>query len=666
VYPVALSVRGRRAVVVGGGGVAERKVRGLLDAQADVKVVAPALSAPLAALAEAGAIGWEPRRYTAGDLAGAFIAFAATDDRAANAAVVSEARAAGILVNDASDAERGDFATPAVHRAGPLTVAVDPGGLSPSFTKRVRDELALQFDARYARAAATLAALRERVLTVVPPERRAEVMRHFAERDIEDLAAMPPGAVEHEVERAAETLAGVVPSSTTPLVCATRASALAMIQAKQVMAALARAGLPSTVLEVTTRGDAVQDRSIASIGTDNVFVKELELALRERRADYAVHSCKDLPSTLPDDMTLAAVTAREDARDAYCSERYPDFAALPAGARVGTSSPRRRAQLRALRPDLVYEDVRGNVDTRLRKLREGQYDAIVLACAGLNRLGARATHTVPFPVEQLTPAVGQGALGVETRDGDPLAHRLAAALSDPRTSLAVRAERAFLRTCRGGCQAPIGCHATWDDGRLRITGAIAASDGARLQTTGAIAAPDDGRPGVAGHDAVEHVVRGSREAVIGVADVASAEALGVALARELLAEGGAALLGGGPLAGRVFLLPRTQDRPSRIAPALRDAGAEVVEAPDSAAAAQALGGRVPTAILFPSSGSVGAIADYLGRLRAGGHRPVVAAMGPSSSETAGAHGWPPDIVAPSAEVGAFVQTVTRFVLENGA
>ncbi|MEA2718500.1 MAG: hydroxymethylbilane synthase, partial [Candidatus Eremiobacteraeota bacterium] len=550
-YPVALSVRGRRALVVGGGAVAERKVRGLIDAHADIMVVAPALTPPLAALAEVGAIGWEPRRYEPGDVAGAFIAFAATDDDATNASVAAEARAAGILVNDASDAERGDFATPAVHRSGPLTVTVDSGGLSPSFTKRIRDELAVQFGARYGRAAATLGALRERVQAVVPPEQRAGVMKHFAERDIEELAAMTPGAVEHEVERAAETLAGVVPSTTVALVCATRASLLAMTQARSVMAVLAKAGLPSTVLEVTTRGDAVQDRSIAAVG-ENVFVKELENALREHRADYAVHSCKDLPSTLPDDMTLAAVTVREDARDAFCSERYAAFGELPAGARVGTSSPRRRAQLRALRPDLVYDDVRGNVDTRLRKLREGEYDAIVLACAGLNRLGVRATHTVPFEPDVVTPAVGQGELGIETRAGEALATRLDAVLGDPQTSIAVRAERAFLRTLRGGCQAPIGCYATWVSGRLRVTGAIAAPDGTR-------------------------VVRSTRDAVIDIRDVESAEAVGVVLARELLAQGGASLLGG-PLAGRVFLLPRTQDRPSRIAPALRDAGAEVVEA----------------------------------------------------------------------------------------
>lgn len=643
-YPIALSLRGKRAVVVGGGNVAERKIRGLLAAGAEIVVVSPTLTEPLASLAEADAIRWEARGYEPGDLSGAALVFAATNDDATNASVVAEARRTGILVNDAGDAERGDFATPAVHRSGPLTVTVDSAGLSPSFTKRIRDELAMQFDARYARAAATLGALRERVQTVVPEAMRGAVMRHFAERDVDELAAMLPGAVEHEVERAADTLAGVVPAQTRPLVCASRASALAMTQTRAMMARLAAAGIPSTVLNVTTRGDAVQDRSIAAIGTDNVFIKELELALRERRADYAVHSCKDLPSTLADDMALAAITAREDARDAYCSERFPAFADLPPGARVGTSSPRRRAQLRALRPDLTYDDIRGNVDTRLRKLREGQYDAIVLACAGLNRLGVRATYTVPFPVDEVTPAVAQGALGIEVRAGDGIASRLDSLLGEAATTIAVRAERAFLRTLRGGCQAPVGCHATWRDGAFRIVGAIAATDGST-------------------------VLRESRDAALGVRDVAAAERLGVELATELLDRGGAALLAGtasGPLNGRVVLLPRTQDRPSRIAPALRDAGAEVVEAGDSASAKNALGGRVPSAILFPSSGSVSALTEYLEKLRHDGHRPVIATMGPSSSHTADAHGWPPDVVAPTAEIGTFVQTVTRYLLENGA
>ncbi len=528
--------------------------------------------------------------------------------------------------------------------AGPLTITVEADGLPAAFVDRVRAELALQCDARYGRAAATLLALRERVETVVPPVLREAVMEQFAARDVDELAAMLPGAVEHEVERTADTVAGVVPSSARPLVCATRASRLAMTQTRGVMAALALAGTPSTVLELTTRGDAVRDRAIAAIGSDNVFVTELEQALRERRADYAVHSCKDLPSTLAPDMALAAITRREDPRDAFCSERYASFADLPAGARVGTSSPRRRAQLSALRPDLTYAIVRGNVDTRLRKLREGEYDAIVLACAGLDRLAMRATHTVPFPVDEVTPAAGQGALGIEMRAGDPLAVRLEAILADPAVSLAVRAERAFLRTLRGGCQAPIGAHGGWAAGMLVLTGAIATTDGAR-------------------------VVRGSRRAAVALGEAEAAEELGAELARELLAAGGADLLGGaaGPLGGRVFLLPQGPDEGTgRIASALREAGAEVVEAADSAAARAALGERVPSAILFPSTGSVRTVAEYLTGLRAGGRRPAVAAMGAPSSAAADEQGWPPDVVAPAGDVGAFLHTVTRYVLENGA
>ncbi len=686
-------------MIAGGGPVAQRKLRGLLDAHAEVTVVSPAVTSEIERLAAAGELRWHQRRFESADAAGATLVFAATDEPAVNAQIVAAGRAAGALVNDAGEAERGDFVTPAVHRSGPLTVTVDSAGLSPGFTKRIRDELALVFDARYARAAATLGHLRERVQAVVPLAGRAAVMRHFSERDIDDLAGMPPSELEHEVERAADTVANVIPADPHTLVCASRASALAMVQTRMMMAQLAAAGIASTVLNITTKGDAVQDRALAAIGGDSLFVKELENALRDRRADYAVHSCKDLPSTLPDDFTIAAITRREDPRDAFCSELYPSFDALPAGARVGTSSPRRRAQLHALRADLVYDDIRGNVDTRLRKLRDGDYAAIVLASAGMRRLGVAATHTVPFDPAQLTPAVGQGALAIEVRAGDPFTARITAALGDPITNLCVRAERAYLRTLRGGCQAPVGAHATYADGVVHVTAVIAALDGSR-------------------------VVRGERYADIsdtGPDGVAAAEALAVELAHQLLAAGGAAILGsngaakvneppgplsatdpagpsrridgaepsgsgggdigerrddtsagarsaggaaGGPLSGRVVLLPRTQDRPSRIAPALRDAGAEVIEAADSHAVRAALGDRLPSAILFPSSGSVAAITDYLAGLRDSGKRPVVAAMGPASSSSADACGFPPDVIAPNAEIGIFVQTVTRYLLEN--
>jgi hydroxymethylbilane synthase len=628
-------------IVVGGGAAAERNVRELLDADAAVTVIGPDLRPQLAALAAQGRIVWHAREYRSADLAGATLAFASSDDPALDGRVVADARAADILVNDASDAARSDFVTPAMHRSGPLTVTVDGGGLAPSFTTRIRDELALQFDARYARAAQTLGALHERAQAVVPPGAQAAVMTHFAARDVDELAAMRPGAIEHEVERAVDTLAGVVPADTRPLTCATRASLLAITQTRTVMAKLAAAGIPSVVVEITTRGDSVVDRPIAAVGSENVFVKELELALRDGRADYAVHSCKDLPSTLPDDMVLTAIGAREDARDVFCSERFATFDALPHGARVGTSSPRRRAQLRALRPDLVYDDIRGNVDTRLRKLRDGEYDAIVLAAAGMRRLGVRATHTVPFEPDVVTPAVAQGALGIETRVGHSAAGRIAAVLDHPPTAIAVRAERAFLRTVHGGCSAPVGAYAVWADGRLRVSAAIAAEDGSR-------------------------VVRGTREVALATDETAAAEALGDALAQELLAQGGADLLGprAGPLTGNLLLLPQGTDYAGRIGPALREAGADVVEASDSAVATATLAGRVPHVVLLPTPSAVDAIGDYLHALRAQGHRPLVAAMGPTSSAAAAAYGWTPDVVASSEEVGAFVQSVMLYLLEN--
>ncbi|MDQ2857263.1 MAG: hydroxymethylbilane synthase, partial [Candidatus Eremiobacteraeota bacterium] len=424
----------------------------------------------------------------------------------------------------------------------------------------------------------------------------------------------------------------------------TRASALAMWQTRHVMGALARAGLVSTVMQISTKGDRVQDRSLTALGSDGIFVKELEQALRDGRADYAVHSCKDLPSSLPDDMRLAAIGPRADPRDAFCSERYPTFDALPQGAVVGTSSPRRRAQLQALRPDLRFETIRGNVDTRLRKLREGGYDAIVLALAGLQRLGLGATYTVPMPVDVVIPAVAQGALGIEVRADDArLAARIHGIFADDASEIAVRAERAFLRTLRGGCQAPVGAYATYALGEFAMQATICAPDGS------------------------QHV-RGERRASL--TDAAQAEALGEALARQLLAEGGETLLESFrtretlPLAGRLFLLPRTQDRPSKLAPALRGAGAEVVEVRGDEDVARALDGRTPFGLLFPSSGSVAAVAAYLAGLVAGGERPFVAAMGDSSAAAARIAGLPPDVVAAEATVGAFVQGVTHYALER--
>jgi hydroxymethylbilane synthase len=257
------------------------------------------------------------------------------------------------------------------------------------------------------------------------------------------------------------------------LVIASRGSQLALWQARWVAAQLSAAGHQCRIEIVKTTGDRITDVPLAKVGTKGLFTREIEEALLDGRAHLAVHSLKDLPTELPEGLVLAAVPEREDPRDAVVGSKLAD---LPLGARVGTSSLRRAAQLRQLRPDLQVESVRGNLDTRLRKLDEGQYDAILLAAAGLKRLGWGGRIAEILAPEQMCPAVGQGALAIETRAG----FEGVALLDHPATHAAVLAERAVLRALGGGCQVPIGAYATLSGDRIHILAIVAAPDGTQV------------------------------------------------------------------------------------------------------------------------------------------------------------------------------------------
>ncbi|RZI59272.1 MAG: hydroxymethylbilane synthase [Rubrivivax sp.] len=247
-------------------------------------------------------------------------------------------------------------------------------------------------------------------------------------------------------------------------VIATRESRLALWQAEHVQALLRARGLAVRLLGMTTRGDQILDRSLSKVGGKGLFVKELETALEDGRAQLAVHSLKDVPMELPEGFVLAAVLEREDPRDALVSSTYGNLAALPQGACVGTSSLRRVTQLKNLRPDLRIEPLRGNLDTRLRKLDEGQYDAIVLAAAGLKRLDLAGRIRQYFDVDEMIPCAGQGALGIEIRAGQaPLTPHLEALAHRP-TWLAAAAERAVSRELGGSCSMPLAAHAVWTAG----------------------------------------------------------------------------------------------------------------------------------------------------------------------------------------------------------
>ena len=261
------------------------------------------------------------------------------------------------------------------------------------------------------------------------------------------------------------------------LTIATRESRLALWQAEHVRDLLvARLGVAVNLLGMTTRGDQILDRTLAKVGGKGLFVKELETALEQGDADLAVHSLKDVPMDLPKDFVLAAVLDREDPRDALVSPGYASLAELPQGARVGTSSLRRVAQLAAARPDLRIEPLRGNLDTRLRKLDEGQYDAIVLAAAGLMRLGLAERIRTRFAVAQMLPAAGQGALGIEVRADDAELRQALAAMIHRPTWLAVHAERAVSRGLGGSCSMPLAAHAHWQGATLHLAVALGHAD----------------------------------------------------------------------------------------------------------------------------------------------------------------------------------------------
>jgi hydroxymethylbilane synthase len=259
-----------------------------------------------------------------------------------------------------------------------------------------------------------------------------------------------------------------------------RGSQLALWQAHHISDLLRAQGHTVELEIIKTTGDKITDVALAKVGTKGMFTKEIEEALLENRVDLAVHSLKDLPTELAAEFEIAAITPRENPRDVCCSVHFAGIESLPHGARVGTSSLRRQAQLKALRPDLRIYPLRGNVDTRLRKLESGEYDAIILAAAGLNRLGKTQLIRQVIPAEVMTPAAGQGALGIEIRNGDQATRQLLAFLDDASARATTTCERALLNKLGGGCQVPIGAFADMQQGRIHLNGLVASPDGTKI------------------------------------------------------------------------------------------------------------------------------------------------------------------------------------------
>jgi hydroxymethylbilane synthase len=271
-----------------------------------------------------------------------------------------------------------------------------------------------------------------------------------------------------------------MPQKSSTLRIGSRGSQLALWQANYISALLRARGHEIEIEIIHTTGDKITDVALAKVGTKGMFTKEIEEALAAERVDLAVHSLKDLPTESPNGFEIAAITKREDPRDAFCSREYSRIEDLPQGARVGTSSLRRQAQLKSIRPDLDVHPLRGNVDTRLRKLEQGEYDAIILAASGLNRLGKTELVRQVIPAEIMCPAAGQGALAIEIREGDSKMRDALRFLDDPSVRSATTCERSLLHSLGGGCQVPIGAFAETKNGRLHLESIVADPDGSKV------------------------------------------------------------------------------------------------------------------------------------------------------------------------------------------
>ncbi len=273
----------------------------------------------------------------------------------------------------------------------------------------------------------------------------------------------------------------------------TRGSKLALYQAEYVKARLEELDLiiDAEITVIKTKGDKILDVPLAKIGDKGLFVKEIESAISKGKVDIGVHSSKDMPTVQPDGLTLSTFLKRETPNDAFVSNRYKSLDDLPDDAVVGTSSLRRRSQILSLKPDLKIRDIRGNVDTRLKKLDDGEYDAILLAVAGMKRLGLEERITEVIPLDKMIPAVGQGAIAVESRSGDETIQNILQRINDEETATAVREERAFLQKLEGGCQVPIGCHAFMKDDVYHIHGYVGSLDGQAFVRESLIRAPGE-------------------------------------------------------------------------------------------------------------------------------------------------------------------------------
>ncbi|SDY77718.1 hydroxymethylbilane synthase [Tindallia californiensis] len=529
-FPMMMQLNKKKCVVIGGGIVAERKVTALLESKAEVTVISPEITEKIQKSYEKGSLKWEKRGYRSGDFDKIPFAFIAVGDENVNKRCRQEANKTNTLLNIADQPDQCDFMLPAVLRQGDLLLTVCTSGKSPMLAKKIKQDLMQTYGKSYSIVLDTLGEIRQDAfLQIANQKNRQEIFRQLIyDGMVEKALTLPVQEVEtflmqeykelvlstkeHGSEKGSEIEKRR--KAVKKLIIGSRGSRLALIQAKWVQEKLQEAhhGLKIDIKIIKTKGDIILDRTLDKVGGKGLFVKEIQNALFDGSIDLAVHSMKDVPGESPEGLKMVAIPEREDARDVLVTADGKSWKELRDKPVIGTSSMRRQAQMKALRPDSQIVPIRGNIETRMQKMKDQHMDGILLAAAGLIRSGYfNEKYHFAFSEEAFIPAVGQGALGCEIREDDVETTGIVKVLDDMESRRRVEAERGFLNHLEGDCHVPVGAFAWIEEKKLTILGMVACVETGKRLT--AVASGEG-----------------------------SGEALGVKVAEELLEKGAASLL----------------------------------------------------------------------------------------------------------------------------
>ncbi len=480
-YSVVLNLKNKKALVIGGEVVALRKTQKLWKEVLEIKVVAMEFSQEAEGFFREKQIPFEKRALRKEDFSGVDLVFNTAGKQGVRGKIQQARRHQKFWLNDGCFPGDSDFHLPATYKQGDLMLSVYTHGKSPALGKRFLKHFADCFGEDWESVLEVLGRERKKLMAEEPDEkRRKERLREMVE-EIPEAMFQPGALLLEERKRMLKKIENRKELDPMKRVIniGSRDSKLALIQSEIIIESLKKhyPEYDYQIVKIKTKGDKILNKTLSKVGGKGLFVKEIQQAILSKKIDLAVHSMKDLPGETPEGLIIGAIPKREDPRDVLILRRAKNLQDLPTGGLIGSSSLRRQSQILKIRRDLSIKGIRGNVQTRLRKMEEEEMDGIILAAAGLNRLGLSFENSVHLNLEDFIPAVGQGALGCEIRREDQELKNMLKTIEDLPTTLAVQGERSFLKALNGGCHAPIACYGKIQEGELHLRGMVGQASG---------------------------------------------------------------------------------------------------------------------------------------------------------------------------------------------